>query len=162
MDPIRKMIEDRYREVDRMRRELDELCDQLDPPSYGANHPNTTRKERPMHVWLDDYRFMPSNFDHHATTAPDAIRMLESGAVETISLDHDLGDESNGTGYDVARWIEAAAYYNSIPPVRWMIHSSNPVGAVNMARALHQADRHWEHHGYSMIGTPYAQTGRIA
>ena len=38
----------------------------------------------------------------------EAIALLESGAVEELSLDHDLGDDERGTGYDVVLWIEEA------------------------------------------------------
>ena len=38
----------------------------------------------------------------------EAIELLKTGAVEEISLDHDLGDDDNGTGYDVVTWIEEA------------------------------------------------------
>ena len=63
-----------------------------------------------MKIWLDDERPMPSEFDVHARTADDAIRYIENNDVELISFDHDLGREENGTGYDVANWIEAEAY----------------------------------------------------
>ena len=40
-------------------------------------------------------------------TWPDeAIKLLKTGQVEEISLDHDLGDAERGTGYDVVLWIE--------------------------------------------------------
>lgn len=45
----------------------------------------------------------------HALIWPcEAIRLLEAGLVEELSLDHDLGDDDRGTGYDVILWIEAA------------------------------------------------------
>ena len=31
----------------------------------------------------------------------EAIELLKTGTVEEISLDHDLGDDDKGTGYDV-------------------------------------------------------------
>ena len=36
------------------------------------------------------------------------IALLEAGNVTEISLDHDLGDDDRGTGYDVILWIEQA------------------------------------------------------
>jgi hypothetical protein len=102
-----------------------------------------------MRVWLDDLRDMPFDFDHHARTAAEAIQLLATGAVQRISLDHDLGDEGNGTGYEVAKWIEAKAFAwsqgdeNGLPPLEWSIHSQNPVGLKNITQALRNADRFW-------------------
>lgn len=58
-----------------------------------------------MKVWLDDVREMPSSFDHHARTVSVAICLLATGTVQRISLDHDLGDAENGTGYELAKWL---------------------------------------------------------
>ena len=46
----------------------------------------------------------------------EAIRLLETGAVDEISLDHDLGDDERGTGYDVVRWIEEAVELRGFEP----------------------------------------------
>ena len=102
-----------------------------------------------MKVWLDDLRPMPSAFYVHARTATEAIRLLATGGVTEISLDHDLGEEDNGTGYEVARWIEEAAFRwgrgedGGLPPVKWAIHSQNPVGLGKMTQALRNAERFW-------------------
>ena len=63
-----------------------------------------------MKVWLDDLRPMPAGYDVHARTAAEGIALLTADCVTLISLDHDLGDEANGAGYEVARWIEEAAF----------------------------------------------------
>ncbi len=102
-----------------------------------------------MRLWLDDVREMPPDFDYHARTTADAIRLLEAKVVRRISLDHDLGAVENGTGYDVAKWIEAMAFAwaqgdeGGLPPLAWTIHSQNPVGHGNMTQALRNADRFW-------------------
>ena len=102
-----------------------------------------------MRVWLDDVREMPHGFDHHVRTATEAITLLATGAVRQISLDHDLGDEENGTGYEVAKWIEAKAFAwgrgedTGLPPLEWQVHSQNPVGVGNMTQALRNAERFW-------------------
>lgn len=103
-----------------------------------------------MKVWLDDLRPMPSGFDVHARTAAEAICLLVAGGVSEISLDHDLGEESNGTGYEVAKRIEEGAFRwgqgepGGLPPLKWSIHSQNPVGLENMTLALRKADQFWE------------------
>jgi len=98
-----------------------------------------------MKVWLDDERPMPPEFNRHMKTAEDAIAMLATGLVETISLDHDLGAEKNGTGYDVACFIERAAYSGQLAPIEIMIHSANPVGRERMEQAIAKATEFWRH-----------------
>lgn len=97
-----------------------------------------------LKLWLDDIRPMPLRFDVHVKTAQDAIDILKTGNVEEVSLDHDLGDDSGvGSGYDVAAWIEEAAYYGAIPSLKWNVHSANSVGIKNMETALTNADKFW-------------------
>lgn len=97
-------------------------------------------------MWLDDLRLPPEGWAW-VKTAREALELLETGRVERVSLDHDLGEEgSPGTGYDVASWIEEAAYHGRIPRLAWTIHSANPVGREQMVRALRSADRFWARH----------------
>jgi hypothetical protein len=97
-----------------------------------------------MKVWLDDERPMPSEFDCHVKTAGEAIALLASASVTLISLDHDLGDEQNGTGYDVACFIEQAAYNGQLDPIEVLIHSANPVGRSRMEQAISRAEEFWQ------------------
>jgi len=97
-----------------------------------------------MRVWLDDERPMPDSFDWHVTTADGAIALLETGLVTNISLDHDLGHKENGTGYDVACWIEQAAFERRLPRLMWDLHTANPVGMQKMLAALINANTHWD------------------
>ena len=99
-----------------------------------------------MKVWLDDVRPMPPTYDTHVKTPDEAIALLKTGEVTLISLDHDLG-ENVGTGYDVAKWIEEAAYHNAIIPLDVRVHSANPVGARRMREAISSANRMWEWKG---------------
>jgi hypothetical protein len=94
-------------------------------------------------VWLDDERPRPPGYDVHARTAAEAIRLIESGRVARISLDHDLGPAEAGTGYDVAAAIERLAFEGKIPPMEVAIHTANPVGRSRMAEALRNAQRYW-------------------
>lgn len=55
----------------------------------------------------------------------EAIEYLKSGNVSEISLDHDLGDDDHGTGYDVILWIEEAVYTKCFKPPIIRIHTSN-------------------------------------
>jgi len=62
-----------------------------------------------------------------ARTVGTAIELLETGRVEEISLDHDLGD-GHRTGYDLCKWMSA----NDRWPVVVHFHSMNPIGVKNM------------------------------
>jgi len=102
-----------------------------------------------MRLWLDDIRPAPPGFDVHVKTAQDAIRLLKSGKVSEVSLDHDLGEGSDvgidvGTGYDVAVWIERQAFDGTVPRIVWNVHSANPVGRRRMELALQNADKFWD------------------
>ncbi|MCO5164931.1 MAG: ATP-binding domain-containing protein [Planctomycetes bacterium] len=93
-----------------------------------------------MRLWLDDLRPPPPGWTW-VTTAWDAITGLQAGGVIEISLDHDLGPPEAGTGYDVARWIEAEAFHGRLPRLRWGIHSANPIGVARMTVARGAASR---------------------
>ena len=96
-----------------------------------------------MKIWLDDIRPMPDGFDVHVRTADEAIELLGGINVSFISLDHDLGDETAGTGYDVAQFIEKGAYLGIVPPMGWQVHSANPVGRNNIISAMRNAEKYW-------------------
>lgn len=116
--------------------------------------------EGEIHLWLDDIRPMPEGYNIHAKSAKEAIEHLKTGKVTKISLDHDLGlveieiagikrakeDENAPTGYDVAKWIEEAAYLGKIGRLEWDVHSANPIGAKRISEAMRMADQFWSHH----------------
>lgn len=87
---------------------------------------------------------MPEGFDIHLRTASAAINALRSGGVTMISLDHDLGDEEVKTGYDVAKYIEEAAYKRLLAPIDVAVHTANPVGKRNIEVAIARAKLHWK------------------
>jgi hypothetical protein len=99
-----------------------------------------------MKIWLDDIRLPPSIEWTHFFTAKDVINALRTVPVDEISLDHDLGlpESIYGTGYDVAVWIEEAAFNRFIPRLTWHIHSQNCVGVKKMRIALENADTFWD------------------
>jgi hypothetical protein len=64
------------------------------------------------------------------------IKLLETGEVTVMSLDHDLGDLYI-TGYDVVLWLEEKVHEDSsfqLPVV--MVHSSNAPARIRMKAAL--------------------------
>jgi len=96
-----------------------------------------------MRVWLDDVRPIPDGFDVWVKTAHEAIQLLDSQAVDFISFDHDLGDEENGSGYDVAKWIEEMSFKRRMTRIDWAVHSANPVGRKNIEGAMRGAEKWW-------------------
>lgn len=85
-----------------------------------------------MKVYLDDERECLDGYVL-AKTAQEAIDFLRTGNVTHISLDHDLGDNTNGTGYDVLCYIEE--FMQSNTPII-LIHTGNASARVKMELAL--------------------------
>lgn len=96
-----------------------------------------------MRVYLDDERLMPEGFDIHVKTAEEAIKLIDTGQVTKISLDHDLG-ENRLTGYSVACHIEQLAYNRSIPQIELLVHSQNPVGICSIKAAFKNCVKFWQ------------------
>ena len=93
-----------------------------------------------MKVFLDDLRTEPVGWVR--VFWPDqAIALLKSGLVTDISLDHDLGDDLRGTGYDVLLWIEEAVNLHNFLPPRMLVHSANASARVRMLAAICAIDR---------------------
>ena len=93
-----------------------------------------------MRVFLDDERPTPEYWVR-AYWPEEAIALLKSGLVEEISLDHDLGDDKHGTGYDVILWIEKAVVFDSFKPPKITIHSANPSARVRMLAGIASIER---------------------
>mgnify|MGYP003606239306 CR=1 FL=1 len=65
-----------------------------------------------------------------------AIELLKTGQVTDLSLDHDLGDDERGTGYDVVLWIEEAVATGVFVPPRIIVHSANAPARAKMEAGL--------------------------
>jgi hypothetical protein len=86
-------------------------------------------------LYLDDIRNAPKGWDR-VHTAKECVEALATQQYDTISLDHDLG-EDQPTGYDVLAWLEETVQQHKdfrIPTV--FIHTDNPVGRIRMVQAL--------------------------
>ncbi|CAG9183880.1 cyclic-phosphate processing receiver domain-containing protein [Cupriavidus respiraculi] len=93
-----------------------------------------------MKEFLDDERPTPEGWTR--TYWPDeAIRLLETGAVEEISLNHDLGNDERGTGYDVILWIERAVALTGFTAPRITVHSANAAAAERMRAGVMAIER---------------------
>lgn len=92
-----------------------------------------------MKVFLDDEHATPEGWVH-AWTSLETIRLLETGAVVEVSLDHDLGEPESrvGNGYLVLAWIEeqAASGNRAVVPAIIRTHTANPVARQRMLAAI--------------------------
>jgi hypothetical protein len=91
-------------------------------------------------VYLDDCRPTPAGWVP-ARWPEEVIRLLEQGGVTELSLDHDLGDDAHGTGYDVLTWIEEAVEARGFLPPRISVHSANPAAGQRMLQAIAAIER---------------------
>jgi hypothetical protein len=82
-------------------------------------------------IYLDDARETPIGWTR-AYWPDEVIAWLKTGTVEAVSLDHDLGDDARGTGYDVIVWIEEAVALRGFTPPIIRVHSANPTAAARM------------------------------
>lgn len=96
-----------------------------------------------MRLWIDDVRTPPDATWTWVKTSADALLHLKhfAGEIAEISFDHDLGGDD--TAMVVAQEIESRAYHNRIDPIRWHVHSANPVGRKNLEAAMTSAERFW-------------------
>ena len=98
-----------------------------------------------IRLYLDDVRPCPEGWTL-AKTAKSAISILEKHDVKDVSLDHDLGDDKNGTGNDVLVWIEAKTFLdeNYIPP-KMQVHSDNPAAVQKMKMGIDRVNEEYSH-----------------
>jgi hypothetical protein len=93
-----------------------------------------------MKVYLDDERAAPEGWTR-VCWPWEAIALLETGAVLEVSLDHDLGDDARGTGYDVILWIEEAVATRGFVPPRLRVHSANASARRKMELGIQSIER---------------------
>ncbi len=94
-----------------------------------------------MKVFLDDERPTPEGWVS-ARWPAEAIALLRTGEVTELSLDHDLGDDERGTGYDVLVWIEEEVVERGFVPPRIFVHSANAAARRRMLLAIESIHRH--------------------
>jgi hypothetical protein len=93
-----------------------------------------------MKLYLDDERPAPPGW--RLLRWPDeVIDLLETGEVTDLSLDHDLGDDARGTGYDVILWIERAVATGDFTPPALTVHSANTAARARMQAGIASIDR---------------------
>lgn len=93
-----------------------------------------------MKVFLDDIRPTPEGWIR-AYWPDEVIALLQTGSVEVVSLDHDLGDDERGTGYDVITWIDEAVVMRGFVPPRILVHSSNSSAVAKIQAGIQAIQR---------------------
>lgn len=88
-----------------------------------------------MKVYLDDERPTPESWVR-VYWPDEAIALLKAGQVQEISLDHDLGNDERGTGYDVVAWIEEAVHLHEFVPPYIKVHSANAPARQRMQAGI--------------------------
>lgn len=93
-----------------------------------------------MKIFLDDERQTPEGWKR-VYWPEEAIELLKTNKVTEISLDHDLGDDERGTGYDVIRWIEMAVALDEFKPPVIKVHSANTSARQKMELGIKSIER---------------------
>jgi len=93
-----------------------------------------------LNVFLDDERPTPAGWVR-CYWPDEVIELLRTETVSRVSLDHDLGDDARGTGYDVLLWIEQAVVLSGFKPPLLQVHSANSSARQRMLAAIEQIER---------------------
>ena len=93
-----------------------------------------------MKIYLDDERIAPDGWTQ-VRWPDEAIKLLKTGEVTHLSLDHDLGDDERGTGYDVVLWVEKAVATDGFVPPTMKVHSANSSARVKMEAGIRAIER---------------------
>lgn len=93
-----------------------------------------------MKVYLDDERTPPEGWKW-VRWPEEAIALLQTGQVTDLSLDHDLGDDERGTGYDVVLWLEEAVATRGFKPPKVKVHSANSSARIKMELGIRSIER---------------------
>jgi len=88
-----------------------------------------------MKIYLDDEREAPEGW-LRVRWPEEVIDLLRGGNVTEVSLDHDLGDDGHGTGYDVVLWIEEAVATKGFRPPKITVHSANSSARLKMEAGI--------------------------
>lgn len=93
-----------------------------------------------MRIFLDDERPTPEGWVR-ASWPQEVIALLEAGGVTEVSLDHDLGNDERGTGYDVVLWVEEAVATRGFVAPKLVVHSANSSARAKMEQGIAKIER---------------------
>lgn len=111
-----------------------------DPDGLLFNFDRPTSKRLIVKGYVDDERATPEGWTR-VYWPEEAIELLRTGMVEVISLDHDLGDDNRGTGYDVVKWIEEQVVTAGFVPPEMRVHSANVSARTKMELGIRSIER---------------------
>lgn len=105
-----------------------------------------------MRIYLDDARPCPEGWvlcrwpsEVISALNVDLLAQVNNNntgdLITHISLDHDLGDDERGTGYDVLLWIEEKVVVDGFNPPKLSVHSSNPSACQKMWAAIESINK---------------------
>jgi hypothetical protein len=96
-----------------------------------------------LRIWLDDTRKAPRGWLWvKSYSVCKLLIVVFRDCITDISFDHDLGTEKDGN--DIALLIERMAYEKKLKPLRWEVHSANPVGGREIEATMRSAERFWK------------------
>lgn len=93
-----------------------------------------------MKIFLDDTRPAPNGWTL-MRWPHEVIAALQTEQVTEISLDHDLGDDTVGTGYDVLVWLEGTVASQRFEPPVIHVHTANSAARPRMLAAVAQIEK---------------------
>lgn len=99
-----------------------------------------------LRLWVDDERPAPAGW-YWATTVDEAIDVLRSCVVVSMSTDHDLG--LGGEAYKVVQWLVFMKEVGELSfwPEELVVHSENPVGRDNILALARRYGPYSGNHG---------------
>ncbi|WP_396429300.1 cyclic-phosphate processing receiver domain-containing protein [Limnohabitans sp.] len=110
-----------------------------------------------MKIYLDDERPAPAGWTL-MRWPHEVIAALQTECVSAISLDHDLGNDQIGTGYDVLLWLEEAVANHRFDVPEIHIHTANAAARPKMLAAVAQIKL--LAHGHSLHQPHHPSIGR--
>lgn len=93
-----------------------------------------------MRVYLDDERTPPDGWTL-VRWPNEAIELLTIGEVTHLSLDHDLGADDTGTGYDAVLWIEEQVAMTGLVLPEIIVHSAKLSAREKMELGIESINR---------------------
>ncbi len=93
-----------------------------------------------MRIFLDDERRPPEGWTL-VRWPQEVIALLQTHKVTHLSLDHDLGNDERGTGYDVIVWVERAVAVDGFVPPAIRVHSANSSARIKMEAGIKAIER---------------------
>jgi hypothetical protein len=64
------------------------------------------------------------------------------GIPDEVSFDHDLGEDTEKTGLNVAKWLGQYCIEKNTPFPKWNVHSANPIGKANIEAYINNVIKH--------------------